>query len=299
MTKKFNPGHYVALLRKYDSPDLIRKLASTPNLRGFMKRYTHASLEPEQGKYTLDEIENDLALCQSLNMMLVAQIEDKTFGIPSQTAPENPMPAYLQAKTAINKANGITAIRWEPQVLRRSVALLRELGCRFDSHPNFEGVVTGESAPSLDSAVLTRWNYTPELYRDAFKTLIEYAGISFPTTGYFWMQNFLPRGQQYIGEILQWATQTGQTHLCFGGPDCLQKNDALVTNAYPNYTKYNGMLPSFILMSSPSYDEWSDELQRVYTVAEQRDYAIKKLGVEYIFWMYRADKWGEVTATIA
>src|ERR1035438_2041188 len=135
---KRHPGHYVAV-NEADEIQSVRHLEE-PALRGVSRRYYWADLEPTSDAYSLDAIKRDLAFLKAHNKQLVVFITDKTF-----RPGKNPLPSYLAAY-ALPNGHGFTAMRWDPVVIGRFVALNRALAKAFDDDPNFEGVAFQESA---------------------------------------------------------------------------------------------------------------------------------------------------------
>ncbi len=200
--RKFHPGHYTALVRGQSTQaymaDSIR-----PGVVGLMKRYTWRSLEPTLGNYNFSELQSDLAWAKAHNMRLIAMIEDKTFKL------ERPTPAYLDSYTPRNRAGGYTVVRWNPYVVGRLNALIKAMGSKVDSHPNFEGIATQETSLGFDGPVLKANGYTPEKYRDAYINILSTASKSLPTSRIFWYQNFFVGNQAYIGSIANAVASKG------------------------------------------------------------------------------------------
>src|ERR1035437_10190403 len=121
---KRHPGHYVAV-NESDEIQSIRHLDEAA-LRGVSKRYYWADLEPKKDAYDLDAIKRDLGLLKAHNKQLVVFITDKTF-----RSGKNPLPSYL-AGYALPNGRGVTAMRWDPVVIGRFVALNRALARAFD-----------------------------------------------------------------------------------------------------------------------------------------------------------------------
>jgi hypothetical protein len=140
-----HPGHYAAV-NELDAVQSIRHL-DEPALRGVSKCYYWADLEPEKDTYDLDAIKKDPAFLKGHSKQLVVFITDKTF-----RAGKNPLPAYLAAYGLPN-GRGVTAMRWDPAVIGRFVALNHALARAFDDDPNFEGVAFQESALGRDAEV--------------------------------------------------------------------------------------------------------------------------------------------------
>ncbi len=277
--RKFNAGHYTALLRNYDSQNIMGS-TMTAGTVGFKKRYTWRSLEPSQGVYDFSEIASDLNFLASQGMQLIVMIEDKTFGA------ENPLPTYLSGSAYVrrSRSGGYSAVRWNPTVISRQKALYTALGNRFDSNPAFEGVSTQESAPSLDNADLDATNYTPEKYRNALIETLTHANAAMPKSRVFWYFNFLPRKQAYIEEVLQAIRPLG---VIAGGPDILPDDEALQQHTYPLYRQFKSQMPLFGQVEGICYEHLheSNAPTKYWTPRELYDYGTKNLGVDYIFWV--------------
>src|ERR1035441_9904753 len=116
---KRHPGHYAAV-NEAEEVQSIRHL-DEPALCGVSRRYYWADLEPSKDAYALGAIKRDLAFLKAHNKQLVVFITDKTF-----RPGKNPLPSYL-ATYALPNGYGITAMRWDPVVIGRFVALNRAL----------------------------------------------------------------------------------------------------------------------------------------------------------------------------
>lgn len=280
-SRKYNAGHYIALLRKQSSESIMLNSVK-PGVVGFLKRYTWRELEPSLGNYNFSEIESDLALVASQGMQLVVMIEDKTF------VNEKPLPAYLSTNqyTRANKPGGYTAVRWSPYVVTRLKALIKAMGQRFDAHPNFEGIAPAtETAPSFSSATLDATGYTPEKYRDAIIAVLTDATKSMPTSRIFWYMNFLPRHQSYIADVANAVKSTG---VIMGGPDVLPDDPALQKHAYPFYTQFNGKLPLFGQVEPRCYSHLHEDTSfptKYWKTNELFKFARDDMHVNYMFWV--------------
>jgi hypothetical protein len=276
-TRKYNKGHYVVLMGYNDSTAMMAE-SKKPGVKGFMKRYMWKELEPTQGNYDFSEIQADLAWCAANGMQLVVMVEDKSFKGPS------PAPAYLAKYAAPNVGGGYTMIRWNPTVVWRFKALLKALG-RFDSNKAFEGVATQESAPSLPTATLTAWGYTPEKYRDAYINVLSAAGTAMPTSRVFWYMNFIPGNQTYIASIAQAVASKG---VVMGGPDVAPDNYALQKRTYPYYDLLKGTLPMFGQVEGLCYEHLhatSGYSTKYWTMLELYKFARDHMHANYMFWV--------------
>ncbi len=277
-TRKFHPGHYIALGRGADSQDIMAQ-SIKPGVVGFLKRYTWRSLEPSQGVYQFSEIKSDLAWAAAHGIHLVVMIEDRTFKI------EKAGPAYLDKYDQRNRAGGYTMIRWNPTVQTRWMALVKALGAQIDSNKNFEGIATQETSIGLDATQLKTFAYTPEKYRDSYITILTSAAKSLPTSRVFWYMNFLLGGQQYIGNI---AAAVAPLGVLMGGPDVWPDNKSLQSKVYPFYTQFYKRMPLFGQVEDLCYAEphmTSGFSTKYWTMTELFNYARTKMHVSYMFWV--------------
>ena len=276
--RKFHVGHWIVMGRGADSQTLMQQ-SIKPGVVGLVKRYTWRSLEPSQGTYDFSVLASDLDWATANGMRLIAIIEDKTFVL------ERPDPAYLDAYTPRNRAGGYTVVRWNPTVITRFNALVKAMGARFDSNPNFEGIATQETSLGLDSATLNAFGYTPEKYRDAYINMLTAATVSLPTSRVFWLMNFLVGGQDYIADI---ASAVADKGVVMGGPDVWPDNKSLQSKVYPFYTQFFGKMPLFGQVENVCYSEphmTSGYSTKYWTMPELFNYARTDMHVNYMFWV--------------
>ncbi|HET7087416.1 MAG TPA: hypothetical protein VFL17_02085 [Anaerolineae bacterium] len=279
-TRKFRPGHYIALLLCCDS-QAVMAASMKPGVVGFMKRYTWRSLEPTLGAYNFSELQSDLYWAAAYGMNLVVMIDDKSFKLN-----EKHTPAYLDKYALRNRQGGFTAARWQPYVVQRMNALTKALGNRFDSNRALEGVIiTEETAPGVDNWILDANGYTPEKYRDAYISMLNAASASLPTSRIFWYMNFLPRNQSYLADI---AAAVASKGVVLGGPDVIPDKASLQQVPYPIYRKMHGKMPKFGQIEGACY--MAPHLTTGYSTkywspAQLFQYAKNDLKVNYMFWV--------------
>ena len=241
-------------------------------------RFYWNELERGFDKYDMEELRADLELAESMGKMLVAIIEDKTFN------GDIPTPSYLREYTVANRNRGYTVIRWHPWVVERYLALLDAIGNEFDNHPALEGIAVQESSLSLEDDVLEEYGYTPEIYRDAMITTLQYAAGHFPKSQVFWFMNFLKGNQSYLAEVARAVAPLG---VAMGGPDVLPDSRELVENTYPLYDEFNGQMPLFNSLQYDSYFHKHVDTSyptRYWTMDEMFEFARDELNVNYLFW---------------
>jgi hypothetical protein len=287
---KRHPGHYTAV-NEAEEIQNIRHL-DEPALRGVSKRYYWADLEPKKDAYELDAIKKDLAFLKEHNKQLVVFITDKTF-----RAGKSPLPSYL-ASYALPNARGITAMRWDPVVIERFVALNRALARAFDEDPNFEGVAFQESALMIGPELRMEHGYTPEKYRDALIQTRRESSQAFRRSQVFWYMNHLEGNDQYLGDI---GKAVIGSRVVMGGPDILPYRRRLQTT-YQLYERFNGQLPLFCSAQDDSYRHDKNDSRNMGNAAVTRNlpppadgyvpmdqiflFARDKLHVSYLFWSY-------------
>lgn len=285
---KRHPGHYAAV-NESEEIQSIRHL-DEPALRGVSKRYYWADLEPTKGAYNLEAIKRDLEFLKARDKQLVVFITDKTF-----RAGRNPLPSYLAEYTLPN-GRGITAMRWNPVVVERFVALNRALARAFDDDPNFEGVAFQESALMLGPELRRKHGYSAEKYRDALIRILTESSQAFRRSQVFWYMNHLEGNDPYLGAI---AKAVVGSPVVMGGPDILPYRRRLQAT-YQLYEEFKGRLPLFCSAQDDSYRHDKNDSRNMGNAAVTRNlpppaegyvpmeqiflFARDKLHVKYLFW---------------
>lgn len=263
MSTRPHHGHYLAFLDRY-TPDQVKAVVeATPESEGVMVRFDWNALEVGPRRYDFSTLLQWLDWCALRGKLLIPMFEDKSFG-----GRPNPVPTHLQQHTAKNRTDGWSAIRWNPTIVEEYSRLL-ERASRYAAHPAWEGVLMMETAPSLDTAVLTATNYTPESYAAACHEVIS------RTNGrVFWQANFIPpRNESLISEVM--LRFSGGVHV--GGPDCLPNNKPLQDRAYPQWRQFD---ENFVGMSLPTYSVEG------MTIEEVARYGIENLKARWLIWTY-------------
>jgi hypothetical protein len=287
---KRHPGHYAAV-NEADDVRSIKHL-DEPALRGVSKRYYWADLEPSKDAYDLEAIRKDLGFLKAHNKQLVVFITDKTF-----RSGRNPLPSYLAAY-ALPNARGITAMRWDPVVIARLVALNRALARALDDDPNFEGVAFQESGLMIGPDLRSEHGYTPEKYREALIQILTESSQGFRHSQVFWYMNHFEGGDQHLGEI---AKEVIGSRVVMGGPDILPYRRRLQAT-YKLYEQFKGRLPLFCSAQDDSYRHDKHDSRNMGNAAVTRNlpppaegyvpmeqiflFARDKLHVSYLFWSY-------------
>ncbi len=291
MKTKYHPGHYVAIQASENVQD-IRHLDEKA-LRGVIKRYTWKRLEPERDRYNFSSIERDLDFLAGHNKQLIAFIIDKSFG------PYPVLPAYLANYKLQSEGGGICAMRWDPFVIDRMIALGHALGEAFDVHPNFEGVAIQESSLGIPIDVCIKNGYTSEKYKTALLDILIGLKGNMKRSQVFWYMNFLPQNQGDLREIAQAIVPY---QIAMGGPDILPHRKYMARVSYPLYKAFKDKIPLFCSAQNDSYKHHKNDTNnqtknRVQVHAEGYlsmekifTFARDDLHVDYVFWQHKYEK---------
>lgn len=286
------PGHYVALLETNSSQNTMASFLPVFGNRGFLKRYLWNSLEPAQGQFDLSALVDDVAWCAAHGMKLIAFLVDKSFtgGAAAHVLPKGmwqyELPNHAGSGTVPGTPSygGVTSMRWKLPVQQEFNKLTAAIGKALNSQDAFEGVATVETSLSLDTALAVKNGYTPELYRDSYINILSTGAANMPQSQVFWFMNFLPGGQQYIGDV---ATAVRDLGVIMCGPDNLPNSPSLTANVYPFYAAQAGRMTMGIQMSNPGYavPHQPPANTPFWTMQEMLDYARATLFSNYMFWM--------------
>jgi hypothetical protein len=291
---KYTPGHYIAV----GSDQELAKVVGIrdPAIRGIIKRYSWATMEPARGEYDFNSVRSDLDELASIHKQLIVFIVDKTF---TERDP-NPIPSYMQTHSIENIKGGVTGKKWEPGLIDRQIALCHALSKAFDSKDHFEGIAYQESAPSIPREKLEEIGYTPELMRDGLTKLLVESSKAFPRSQVFWFMNFLPMNDGYLTDI---AEAVVPYRVVMGGPDILPYRDGL-QRTLPLYEAFNGRLKLFCSAQNDSYRHHRNDRHNEEKIPYHRGekpihpegyvameeifkYGRDTLHLNYIFWTYK------------
>lgn len=274
--RKRHPGHYTVMMGYADGPTTLTSTITTDGVTGIVKRYSWRELEPKRGTYNLTEVVADLNLVASYGGYFVIMVEDKSFG-----GGEEALPDYLFPYAMPNATGGHTVARWDPFVVLRYKALITAIANRVGNHPALEGIALLESAPSVSSTQLAKFNYTPEKYRDAYIAEIRHIGTVMPTVRTFWYANFIPGNQSYIASVV---TATKAYGLVLSCPDIWPENKSLVTRMYPFFDQFQSTVTLAAQVEGVNYRQQKAD-GSYYTVQELFRYGRDKMHLDYVFWV--------------
>ena len=169
---KWHPGHYLgigyflALPATMTSPNnmtaAIAEIASMPTIKGVLVGFDWGALETTEGTYNFALLDQLLAACQASGKRLVIVVGWAAYstGSVDYNISQGRFPAYLRDTYngiyGDKTVNQVDAKIWLTAIMDRYIALHQALARRYDTHPYFEGVATGESYTAMTSPDYSR-----------------------------------------------------------------------------------------------------------------------------------------------
>lgn len=294
---KWHPGHYYLIMsfgkdKSWYMDQVYRELKSTPALRGLQIRFLWSELEKSEGVYDFAAIDQHLSKLAVRQRRLVIQVQTKSFNPDWKLIPDYlKTPKYEGGQFAFNSynnstVNGYNIKLWNPQVRDRLIALFRELGKRYNSHPFFEGVGMIETA--LGNPVDPLSTTQIEGFYDNLLSVHQHMRLYFPNTMTIQEVNYpRPELESIIGGLKNMGT-------ALSGPDILIEEPGLLFEGskyspkgiYPYYPEVAGTIPiAPQVMGSNYVNTRADGTGYQPTVTELLAFARDRLKSNYIFWL--------------
>lgn len=285
---KFHPGHYVAVVPDFNVSEI--KSLDEPGVIGVSKRYRWNDLEPAKDTYDFSLIENDIKFLADHNKQLVVFLVDRSF------TKRGALPGYLSEYEFPTDTGGFIPLRWNPEVKRRLIKLGEEIGKRFDSNPNFEGVALQESALDMTKEESRKYHYSISDYRNSLIDIISGFQKAMPKSRVFWYGNFITKDDNKATNLHKIINSVEKYGVILGGPDILPYHKGYNERSYPLFDKYKDRLTLFSSAQDDSYRHYRNDLS--HEVEEPMDeggyltmediflFARDKLHVRYLFWNY-------------
>ncbi len=294
---KWNPGHYYTIQNWANNDSIYmakvyKELEATPALRGMQLRYLWGWLEKSPGVYDFSSIDEHLAKLTKIGKRLVIQVQTKSFEADWKLIPDYlKAPEYEGGTFAFSDWGSKTSIDgrniklWNPMVRDRLVALLKALGQRYNSHPNFEGIgmietAMGQAITPLTTAQTDKWFDNLIIVHQKMRTF-------FPNTMTIQEINY-PR--EYLKQITTAMVKMGGT---IGSPDIYPDEPGLnfpgdaysPQGAYKYFSQLSGIVPIAPTAEKVNYlNTRGDKKGHVPTIQELLVFARDDLKANYIFW---------------
>ncbi|HAP38807.1 MAG TPA: glycoside hydrolase [Nitrospira sp.] len=302
---KWHPGHYYAPMSfMRTNPKIMaqvyRELQATPALRGLQMRFEWPELESEEGQYDFTAIERVLAELAPHNKRLIVLLELKSFKpqvlpVPFYMATERyEGGAFPFSSYGTDAPRGNNLKLWNPAVRDRLVALIRELGKRFNGHAHFEGIGLPESSMgqpvrALSKAEVARFYdnllSVQRAMRAAFPNTMTYQFVNYP-------REMLP---SFVGQMRTIGTALGGPDVFIDDPGLNFDRPNRPKGAYHFYAPLSGIVPLTPSVMQSNYDNTQhDGKGRVPRVAELLAFARDRLRANYIFWTRAPNSYSKV-----
>lgn len=282
---KWRPGHYVYV--GLNAGPLTEAHLYHPKFRGIQKPYAWNSIEVGDGVYDFSEMDADLDFLAGRGLTLAVQVQYKAFKRDTSAVPRDIIEnaeEYGPNRTYLNTAGALYPSLWNPKVAARFHRFLRELGKRYDRHPNFGFINLPETAtsPQRDAGdlagveYLKSLGYTPENYIDAIREDTRVLSEAFPNTVKVLYANWGP-----AGSLEAWAEFGKSVAVGIGGPDV---HPGLVVPSYDVWKKMQGLVPLGAAVQFADYYEDKKARAELIDVARSFAFARDELKLNYLFW---------------
>ncbi|MGY1489814.1 DUF4124 domain-containing protein [Methylobacillus pratensis] len=292
---KWHPGHYLLVYPQGTQSDasfanytnlVIKGVAETPGLQGIQKQYFWNKLEPSKGVYDFSEIRRDLTALRAVNKRLVISFQERSFIDGKNYAPTYLLtPEYGGGVYTFNNGKGINVNYWNVKVQDRLVALMKELGRQFNSHPNLEAINFEETSHSNNNA---EWKtlYSTAYYSGMIR-VAQAAKEAFPNTVVLQYINYADWNMPKI------VREMGSSGIGVGGPDSSEKDVNLLSYSYEFIRNLAGTVPVGMAVQYLNYefDNGKGPVNNP-SIASIHAFDQNYLKANYIFWMRRtAETW--------
>ena len=290
--KKWNPGHYMQLLRNNTFTltqsarfSVYDDIASETALEGVAWMPRWGQLEGSQGDYSsgfsLIHSELDYLAALTVPKRLILRIEHVHFG---GTCPSSRFPQYVIDNSWLFQTNnGCVWRRWNSSAMDAYIDMIEAYAAEFDDEPYFEAIhITKETAGNWGGtsrpAGASDSNHDVE-----YRRLITAAGSAFVKTNVIFPINF--HGSNSLCESL--FTHMASNKVGQGNPDtcptcAMQGDEVLIGNT--GGTDHRGAIP--IIYSIETSELGLNSVGRTggYTPTELYDYLDNTLHATHALW---------------
>jgi hypothetical protein len=293
---KWHPGNYMmpddVQIGTHDID--ISKLASLKgedSIQGAKMIVTWGYLEGGKGDYSrgIAKIKEWLAVLTPINKHLVVEIITRRYTRDGyRPAPGYIVPLDIEKDPAYNGGivpmfKGFAARIWEKQSMDRLIALYQALGKEFDGHPNFEAVLTDETALGYpDGQTPKGWSQAE--YATQFKRLALAAKKAFPHTNVITQSNFLGSDS----DLAAFIKYCHDNQIGIGGPDIMHPPHSPLQNARVIVGGVDGFDYRYKTPIGFSQEVLTHKSVS-FTPPGVHDYGFNGLGANYIFWAWHTD----------
>ncbi len=291
---KWFPGHYLMFpprrvhkekTRIEQSTEFVRNTAFEPGVRGVMIYVDWDRLENGKGEYdtpTMEAIGTWLKLLEGSDRALALYMRGRNFGARGDKnkafVPDYIKRDYCVTTSGPSENSGAMACLWDPGTMDRKIALMAEIGRRYDSHPNFAAITAGESTVSGDGFSHQAWK------RELSRYLVE-TKKAFPNSLLVNELNFLGNGRPALTEMANHMADIGG--IGYGWPDTVPCRDprrsekcGYKIESYDVSREFQGVLP--VSPNVETHDLLPSDLDAVFDMLTSD--GDDSLRANYVFW---------------
>jgi hypothetical protein len=264
---------------------------------GVQVAYSWKQLEFFKDKYDFSIIKEDLQLLQQYGKKLFIQIQDVSFSMKWNHAPNyllkdsiyhggaNKQYKFRDNNEADHYELGWVTRRWDTVVQKRLHKLYKTLGEQFDGV--VEGINTEETSVTFGEGPLHPPGFTYQRYKDAFIENLQALKKAFPVSTVIVYANFMPGGyipgedSTLIKAMYEFARNN---KIGVGGPDLLPYHKGQMRNSYRFIRESYQKVPSGVAVQDGTYQYINPQTNNAITASEIYQFAKDYLRLSYIFW---------------
>jgi hypothetical protein len=279
--------------------DLLKDTSTwaSPIFDGVQIAYSWRQLEHEKDHYDFSMIDEDVALLKKHGKKLFIQIQDVSFSMKYNHAPEyilsdaayhggaNKQYKFKDDNESTYKELGWVTRRWDPAVQKRLHKLYRAIGNQFDEI--IEGINTEETAVDFGKGPLHPPGFSFKRYKEAVIENLAALKKAFPKSLVLVYANFMPGGflpyqdSSFMKDIYQFAIKK---HIGIGGPDLLPYKPDQMTNSYGFIRNSSEKVPAGVAVQDGTYQYINPRTKATITAADIYTFGKDYLGLKYFFW---------------
>ena len=273
------------------------KWASNGVFDGVQIAYSWKQLEREKDQYDFRMINEDLALLKKFRKKLFIQIQDVSFSMKWNHAPNyllkdsiyhggaNKQYRFKDNNEADYSELGWVTRRWDDEVQIRLHKLYAELGKKFDGI--IEGINTEETSVTFGSGPLHPPGFTYQVYKNA---IIENLGAlkkAFPKSVVMVYANFMPGGYlpsedtTLLKAVYEFAWAND---IAVGGPDLLPYKRGQMKNSYWLISDSYKKVAAGVAVQDGTNQYINPHTNKSITARDIYEFAENDLHLTYIFW---------------
>lgn len=273
------------------------KWATNGLFEGVQIAYSWKQLEREKDNYDFSMIYEDLNLLNKYGKKLFIQIQDVSFSIKRNHAPNyimndtayhggaNKQYKFRNNNEADSSELGWVTRRWDSAVQERLHKFYLVLGKQFDGV--VEGINTEESSASFGRGLLHPPGYSPRRYKDAIIENLDILKKAFQHSTVIAYANFMPgdytpgADTSLLKAVYEYCMAN---NIGVGGPDLLPYHPWQMKNSYVLIRNSYKKIASGVAVQDGTGDYINPQTKKPISAEEIYRFAEDYLRLTYIFW---------------